>query len=1058
MPTQNLRDKSNVEAIFYLTALQEGMLSYGLGGGRDPYYTQKVFELDGAFDEDVFWDAWQTVIRRHPVLRTDLRWKELDRPVQVVYREAAAVRVTEDWCELSGDAQTERLAREWQGLREQGYRFDRSADLDVRLIRVSPSRHWFVWRFHHIKLDGWSFAMVLGEVLQAYAALTAGRKPRFAAAPGFQQYVKWTAKQDDGAGWWRTQLAGLDAPTRMPLAINGQTQSSDGFGERALRLSVGRSAELMKFARSRGLTLNTLLQGAWAWLLAEYSGERDVIFGVTVSGRPGDMPDVERIAGLFINTLPCRVSVRGTDSLVDWLRSLQGMTADISRYAHHSLSMIRRDTGWPADLPLFETAVVFENFPVENAGSDELPFSVAALAEGERVTQQGHADTTGRNHYPLSLIVVPGDELQIMLAYDCRQVSHETARVLLKQMEAVLVRMIKPGVETVAQLSPAIAASTSTTLAESAVSLLSRVQQHAEQRSGAPALQYGNEVFGWSSLWEESGRFAQALRTRGVKSQDRVAVSLGRVPALVVSLLAIWRLGAVYVPLDRHAPPARLAWQTEDCGARCLVAESDVEWRPQDAAYVHPDTREESAGPLDPAIAQHYAYLIYTSGSTGRPKGVAVTHAAVSAYLAGVTGQLPGDIRSAAYTSTPAADLGHTVLFGALWHGWTLHLINDECLQDPDQFAEYMRSNAVDALKIVPAHFSGLLHAGNPADVVPARCLILGGDSTSHQLVERVAKLKPACRIISHYGPTETTIGVVAGSPNDAVGDTIALGYPLAGASIHILNEDGNPSPVGAPGEIHVGGRTVAACYWGQPARTAERFIPDPWSSAGARMYRTGDYGRRLPDGQIQFLGRRDDQIKIRGYRVEPEEIAGVLRSLNGVRDAVVLVNRPQGHEPVIAAYVCGNALDAEDLRGLLTGSIPAYMMPATITVLDQMPLTANGKVDRQALAVHRQPESIAAGIVAPCNATEEKLLAIWSEVLGRTGIGVDEHFLEAGGDSILSLQIIARARRAGMKIIPKDMLAHPTIAQMAAHVDRQVTPARTEVAATLQSLIESVK
>ncbi|TDV01425.1 non-ribosomal peptide synthetase [Paraburkholderia caballeronis] len=1064
MPTQNMRDKRNVEAICYLTALQEGMLSYGLAGGRDPYYTQKVFELDGALDERLFWRAWQTVVARHPVLRTDVRWKELDRPVQVVYRDAPLDPVVEDWRESNGPAgaetQTERLAREWQAVRDAGYRFDRSADLDARLIRIADSRRWFVWRFHHLQLDGWSFAMVLGDVLRAYDALVAGQAPVFDPAPGFQQYVKWLTTQSADDDWWRTHLAGFDAPTALPSNVGGGSQPGSGFAERGARVPRGRTAALAQFARAHRLTVSTLLQGAWAWVLAAHAGTRDVVFGVTVSGRPAELDGVERIAGLFINTLPCRVTVDGADGLVDWLRSLQQATLEIGRRAHHPLATIRRQTSLSAEQPLFDTALVFENFPVDRFAMADSSLSIASLAEGRRLTEDGYAHTTGRNHYPVSLIVVPGDELEVAVAYDTSRIDHPTAGLLLDQVIDVLGRFVDPAAERVADLAPRVAAEPPVTPSFEPVP--DRVRRYADTRGDACAIRDENDTLTWAELWTQSGRLARALRERGVRAQDRVAVCLPRSAALVVALLATWRVRAVYVPLDPNAPAERLAWQIADCGARCAIADADADapWRPQQVALAHPDARFDGA-PLDDdtPYTDGYAYLIYTSGSTGRPKGVAVSHAAVSAYLDGVTRCVPDDIRSIACVSTPAADLGYTALFGALWNGWTLHLIGDERALDPDRFADYMRRHAVDALKIVPGHFGGLMQAAAAADAIPARCLILGGEATPRALALRVASLKPSCRIVNHYGPTETTIGAVAGEIDATEqGGAPALGRPLRHASLHVLNADGDPAPAGAVGEIHIGGAGVAAGYWARPSLTAARFVPDPWSVNGARLYRTGDLGRRLPGGAIQFVGRADDQVKIRGFRIEPQEIAGVLRTLDGVRDAAVLALRKDDREATLAAWACGTGLDADALRTALRERLPGHMVPSSVQVVDALPLTPNGKLDRAALAQSLEHAAGPAAPAAPRTPTEATLLAVWQQVLQRADIGVHDAFLDVGGDSILSLQIIAKARRAGLKISPKDMLAFPSVARLAEHVDQQAKPEQQAVAATLQRLIEAVK
>uniref|UniRef100_UPI000E5554A8 non-ribosomal peptide synthetase n=1 Tax=Paraburkholderia phosphatilytica TaxID=2282883 RepID=UPI000E5554A8 len=576
--------------------------------------------------------------------------------------------------------------------------------------------------------------------------------------------------------------------------------------------------------------------------------------------------------------------------------------------------------------------------------------------------------------------------------------------------------------------------------------LPARVAGFARYTPEAVALVDASGTLGWSALWAWSGRLAHQLVTAGVKPGTRVALVLPRSAGLVASILAVWRVRACYVPLDPVLPAARLAWQAEDCGARVAVVaegtdDNALAWLPDGIAVVAAGTSAgdvlaaDFASPdettlLDPAWP---AYVIYTSGSSGRPKGVELSHGALNAYLRGVGERLPEGIRSAAYLSTPAADLGHTSLFGALRYGWTLHLIDAQTATDPDAFAAYMRAHDVDLLKIVPSHLDALLQAQSSADVLPARCLVTGGEPAPGRLAERVARLRPQCRLINHYGPTETAVGVLthavhAGQTLDT--PTLPLGTPLAHVAARIVDTDGNTVADGVAGELCIGGASVANGYLNRPALTAERFVPDPEGN-GARLYRTGDKSCRSPRGEFAFLGRIDDQVKIRGFRVEPEEVAARLRLVDGVRDAVVIARAEGEGTPLrLFGYLTAAApLDVEAVRAVLAADLPDYMVPSSLHVLDALPLTANGKVDRAALPAIADAQACAGGgTVAPRNDAERALHAIWRAVLRREVIGVTDNFFEIGGDSILSLQIIARARRAGLKLTPKQVFAHPTI------------------------------
>uniref|UniRef100_UPI0005A9FBD4 non-ribosomal peptide synthetase n=1 Tax=Paraburkholderia bannensis TaxID=765414 RepID=UPI0005A9FBD4 len=603
--------------------------------------------------------------------------------------------------------------------------------------------------------------------------------------------------------------------------------------------------------------------------------------------------------------------------------------------------------------------------------------------------------------------------------------------------------------------------------------LLIRVQETVRATPQANAVADAHDTLDWATLWAWSGRVAAALREEGVRAGSRVALALPRETALVAGILAIWRLRACYVPLDPALPEARLRWQAEDCGARVLLAHTPPAWLPDGVRTLAPQawrdgvhSAEENAEPVGDAadLAQWPAYVIYTSGSTGRPKGVEIGQAALGAYLRSVSERVPADVRSAAYLSTPAADLGHTALFGALWNGWTLHLVDAQIAADPDAFAAFMEARRIDLLKIVPSHLDALMQAARPEAVLPLRCVVVGGEPAATRLAARIAALRPACVVMNHYGPTETTVGVLTRHGGESRGATLPLGTPLAHVRAAVLNKDGNPVPRGVAGELCIGGESLASGYLNRAALTAERFVPDPRGD-GARLYRTGDKVKQLPGGEFAFLGRLDDQVKIRGYRVEPEEVAARLRLLDGVRDAVVVARREgeeQGEAQAdeagalrLVGYVTAQtALDGEALRAQLAAELPDYMVPSAIGVLAALPLTANGKVDRAALPwpLEQAAGAGAAGDAAPAivearNDNERTLLAVWREVLRRDTIGVTDNFFEVGGDSILSLQVIAKARRAGLRLTPRQMFDHPSV-EGAARVAQSTAAASPRAAA----------
>ncbi|KVE34334.1 non-ribosomal peptide synthetase [Burkholderia sp. BDU5] len=1031
------------------TPLQQGLLSLAQRATRDPYYLQRVFELNGPLDTDAFAAAWQAAVDRHAALRTDFRWEGLDAPVQLVHARADVKVQKLDWRHLDECTARDALASHWRDAQSRSFDFEHASQAQLWLIERGAHCRWFVWRFHHAQLDGWSIGLVLRDVLRAYDAArhappSTQRLRALPAAPAFSDYVRWLDRQrGDGSAalaTWRERLAGW---SRTPLPLTGATaaaplRTAPGPSreppplEHTIRLPAALNAHAERFARDCGVTLNTLVQGAWAWLLARHANRREVSFGVTVSGRSDGWPGAGDTAGLFINTLPLSVSLPPAQTVHAWLNGLQASNLALQALAQTPLATLQHEIAGAASEPLFDSIFVFENYPLD--ASLRAPLAGGLAIERLAAGADGHAHD-GRNHFALSLIAVPGDELTLTLAAQPRHFDDATLRRLLAQLQLALTALTADAARPLGAVHVPADGGAAPSAPAWHGGLLARVARHAAHQPGAMALRDPTQALDWATLWRRSAELAARLVAGGVCTETVVAVVLPRGAELVVAMLAVWRAGGVYAPLDPSAPAGRLGWQIRDAGAHCVIAEADAGWRPADVAFVAAAATGSDAPAADAALpspaalpADLGAYLIYTSGSTGTPKGVLVSHRALAAYVDALLSRLPDGISSAAYLSTPAADLGHSTLMTALWSGWTLHLIDDARAFDADRYADWCRAHPADLLKIAPSHLEGLLQAADAASVLPRRALLLGGEAAGGTLLERVAQLRPDCAILGHYGPTETTIGVTT-SQRGADG-ALPLGEPLGHARVCLLDLDGHPALPGARGEIHAGGHAAARGYRGRAALTAERFIPDPFV-AGARLYRTGDEAHMRDDGQLEFLGRTDDQLKIRGYRVEPAEVAAHLRALPGVRDAVAIGRPDASQRTRLIAYAVGAALDAATLRDALAARLPAALVPASIVVLDALPLTRNGKIDRRALPEPR--EHGAAGAAAePDTPLQRTLLDVWRQVLHQPALGIDDDFFSAGGDSINAFRIIAQARRAGLVITSRHLFAQPTVRALA--------------------------
>ncbi|WP_354683022.1 amino acid adenylation domain-containing protein [Cupriavidus necator] len=1035
-------DPAQVHDLYPLSPMQAGMLFHCMlapeGSAYTAYTNQLRVDIDG-LDPARFTAAWQAALARHDSLRCGFLHRG-EQPLQWVAREVRLPVIAEDWTGRD-DAGLDRFAADQLAQR---FDLERPPLMRLALLRTGANRHHLVWTVHHLLLDGWSTAMLLGEVLRHYAGETLP-----ASGSRFADYIGWLQSRDHGASeaFWKGQLQPLGAPTRLlaalPVPAGGQ-----GHTEQHHWLDAAETATLATFARAQKVTLNTLVQAAWLLLLQRCTGQSCVAFGATVAGRPAELPAAQQMLGLFINTLPVIASPRPQQPVGDWLRDVQALNLAAREHEHAPLYDIQRWAGQGGQA-LFDSIVVFENYPVDTA----LRRAPAGLAFSD---VRNRAET----NYPLTLVFAHTDTLRLTCRFDRAVLAEPQAQQLAQSLFAVLRQMAADAARPLGQLGlvppardPACAERRRTPAPQLAHR---RFEAHAAATPDAVALAADGEQYGYRELNRRANALARQLVARGVGPDVRVGVLAERSAELVVALLAILKAGGAYVPFDPDYPADRLAYLVEDSGVALLLAR-----RPGTVSAFLPTVpvidlarqglyEGEHANPAPALHPHHLAYVIYTSGSTGRPKGVGISHGALAHYLQGVLSPLalPQGLRMA-MVSTPAADLGHTVLFGALASGATLHLPERRCVFDAVAFARYMAAHRVDVLKIVPSHLRALLDGAaaagaNASDVLPAHTLLLGGEATDAALRARLHEARPACRLVNHYGPSETTVGVlvhVAGNMPQA-GAGLPLGQPLADTTAYVLDAGLCPLPEGVAGELYLGGPGLARGYLGRAALTADRFVPDPFAQDGGRLYRTGDRVRRRADGAFEYLGRSDDQVKIRGFRVEPDEVAAQLAALPAVRQAaVVAVPAPGGMQLVgYAVPQAGRQADPDDLRRALAAVLPSPMVPAAIVLLDALPLTANGKLDRRALP---QPDAAAAtanaGSEAPQGELETRLARIWQDLLQVPAVGRHDNFFALGGHSLLAVQLLSRIQaELGIEVPLALLFGATTLAELAAALPAQ--------------------
>ncbi len=1004
-----------IENIYRLSPLQEGMLFHSLSDtDAGQYVEQALCTLVGDLDPAALRRGWETALARHPVLRASFHWEEVDRPVQVVYQKVELPWREEDWRGLPEEAQAARLDALVDSDRRLGFDLGRPPLLRVALIRVGERVWRFLWSHHHLLLDGWSLGRVLQEVFAGYAGTLSGLPP----SRPYVDYIAWLETQDLGEAeaFWRRTLAGFATPTPLPLTSAPVVRGTPSYEEKVLVLPPATAAAVEEAARRAGVTPGTFVQAAWALLLARATGEDDVVFGTVVSGRPPHLRGSESMVGLFINTLPVRVRIEEREELAGWLRRLQEQLLELRRFEHSPLAEVQKWSEVRPGEPLFQTLMAFENYPRD-----------AGLQQGRDGLEVRDLEVFERTNYPLSLSVAPFEGLQLRLSWDRRRYGQETAERLLGHFRTLLDGMVSGLDQPLEELSLLDDAGRRRLLVDwngaaaevpdvSVDVLLGRV---AAERGDAPAVVGpGGAALTYRELWEQSGRLAHRLRELGVGPEVPVGLCLERSPDLVAAMIGVWRAGGAYVPLDPEYPAERLRFLLADAGVRVLVEQKDI----KDLK----DSKDENSWELSslPSLESFTAYLIYTSGSTGQPKGVVTTHRGLLSFVLAARRLLDlGQESRVPQTTSPSFDASVLEIFPTLLAGGTLYVLSRDTLLSGPGLAGELRRLEITEMMVVPS-FLATIPEGE--DFPALRTVLAGAERCPAEIA---ARWSAGRRFFNAYGPTETTVFLTmfegAGEPPQGP----PIGRPIPSAEVYVVDRLGRLVPPGVPGELWLGGAGIARGYLRRPALTAEHFVPHPFAARpGARLYRSGDLARWRPDGNLEFLGRIDHQVKIRGHRVECGEVEAALARHSGVREASVIAR-----EERLVAYVVGANLGSTELRRFLAASLPAWMIPAAWVFLDALPLSPAGKVDRRALLrIDPEPEVRGDGVGAPHNPAEEVLARIWAEVLRVERVGVDDDFFDLGGDSILSIQVVARAAEAGLQITPRQVFEHPTVAALA--------------------------
>ncbi|MBD1590130.1 non-ribosomal peptide synthetase [Pseudomonas typographi] len=1009
-----------------LSAAQRGLW---IAWQREPdspaYNLAGVLRLGGLLDVGALEQACNDLLARHEALRTSFTQDVDGEPQQCINPARFQALVC---LELGEDASRQRA----QALTCEPFDLQAGPALRLELHRLGPRQHRLVIVLHHILADGWSIGLIIEDLAAAYAARRQGQAApwpplavQYADYAGWQQRWLDAGEQTRQLDYWRRQLEDDHTPLALPLDRPRSAVRDPRGASVRMQLPADTSERLRHLAKANGATTFMAMLALLNLLLARHSGADKVRIGSPLANRT--RAETQRVVGYFttLSVLSNRVDERW--SFTALLKQVRGTLLEAQEHSQLPFDQLLQALAPPREAgthPLFQVKCTEQSASRPQRFAD-LSMSLDGLAAGDV-------------HFDLSVDFTDrADGIEVLIAYACDLFDAERIEALAGDLaslaDAVSLAPGQPLLELAVEPeyhpdAPAIAAE----------DVLAAWQRQYRLSPDAAALTGNGITFSRAQINHAAQALGQRLLARGVGPGARVALLTGRTPGMVIGILAVLQCGAAYVPIDPRWPAERRAAVLADSGA-CFVLGADpqvpgLSWLTLDLDLPMPTPL--AAWPAQ--VPQLPAYLIYTSGSSGTPKAVVATRGNLAAYVAGLSQRLQLPARSSfAMVSTVAADLGHTVLFLALSQGGLLHLADDEHAFDPDAFAHWQGEQGADVLKITPSHLQALLNARDPARVLPRHTLILGGEATSWRLLDDIRKLAPQLRVFNHYGPTETTVGALcqdAAHADRLRARTLPIGTPLAGVQVRVLDAYLNPVARGVVGELYLGGPGVTQGYSGRPGLTAERYVPDLYGAPGARLYRSGDRVRRLDDGSLEYLGRSDDQVKVRGYRVEPGEVSAAIRRLAGVRDAAVIaVPGEDGGHQLHAYLVLAAGAAVETLRQSLAAQLPDALVPPHWTVLEQLPLTANGKLDRRALAPTQAPQPVSEG---PRGPVEQALAQLWSDLLGRSDISRDASFGELGGDSLLSLKLLARIRKHGLqgerKLTLADLLNAPSLAALA--------------------------
>ncbi len=986
--------------------MQQGMLFHSLyASDSGVEIEQMIYTLHEDLQVEAFMLAWQRVVDRHAILRTGFRWEGVDEPIQQVHRAVSLEWRREDWRSFSKEEQQGRLTAYLQEDRLQGFKLTEDTLHRLALFRIGETDYVFVWTFHHAIIDGRSLILVLQEVFAFYESLVKGEALQLPLPRPYSDYIHWLAEQDlsKAEAYWRDLLKGFTSPTPLPGSRSGHINDHQDYTEQEAHLSAELTNTLRMLAKEHGVTLNNIVQGVWALLLSRYSGEEDVVYGATRACRGSALEGADFIVGPFINTLPMRMSVPSDMELIEWLKQIRQQHFALREYEHTPLIKIQEWSEVPRGRQLFDSILVFQNY--------ELDSYLRSFGESWANREFQILELT---NFKLALSGWAGPELLLRIAYDRRNFDDALIKRMLGHLTTLLKSFALNPLQPLCELQMLTQQEQQQLLFEwndtkaeysDQLCIHQLFETQVERTPERVAVIFEGEHLTYRQLNLRANQLAHYLRSLGVQAERLVGIAMERSLDMIVGILGILKAGGAYVPLDPAYPQERLAAMLEDARPIVLLTQQRLlkNFPEPEARVICIDSdwqgieQESETNPVTEATSQTLAYVIYTSGSTGKPKGLMIEHRSLVNYTEGASLEFAieqGD-RVLQFASI-SFDASAEEIYPCLTSGATLVVRNESMLASISTFLETCREWGITILDLPTAYWHEMaaqLAAQKMALPPSLRLLIIGGERV---LPERLSmwhrSVGEGVQLVNTYGPTEATIVATKCDLTSAVlssqsSQDAPIGRAVRNAQTYILDTNLQPVPVGVAGELLIGGAGLARGYLHHPELTAKNFIANPFSKdPDARLYKSGDLARFLPDGQIEFCGRVDHQVKIHGFRIELGDIESAILAHHWIQDVIVIAREDTPGDKRLVAYLVptseGTSKEAtliEEVRSFLRNKLPAYMVPSAFVTLVALPINANGKVDRRQLPAPDQTRhTVSRDYTKPKNPLQYQLVQIW--------------------------------------------------------------------------------